>query len=133
MSGDLPWGMGLRQNALAAGVPVCVVPFGPDQPEVAWRVELARAGIRLPASRLRPDRLREAVPKAIGCKAGAERIAAAFAATGPRAAPMRSRSCSRLRRAGGGRRCETIAGTRRRLTSAGLLGALEQSSSGPFR
>ena len=76
-------GMGATQKALAAGVPVCVVPFGRDQPEVARRVELAGAGTRLPSSRLRPDRLRAAVRKAMACKAGAERIAAAFSATGP--------------------------------------------------
>ena len=28
-------GMGITQKALAAGVPVCAVPFGRDQPEVA--------------------------------------------------------------------------------------------------
>ncbi|RPH69525.1 MAG: hypothetical protein EHM78_14925 [Myxococcaceae bacterium] len=49
-------------------------------------MELAGAGTRLPASRLRPDRLRAAVQEAIGCKAGAERIAAAFSATGARVA-----------------------------------------------
>ena len=76
-------GMGITQKALAAGVPVCVVPFGRDQPEVARRVEVAHAGARLPAARLRPDRLRAAVRKAMGCKAGAERIAAAFSLTGP--------------------------------------------------
>jgi UDP:flavonoid glycosyltransferase YjiC (YdhE family) len=62
------------------------VPFGRDQPEVARRVEVSGAGTRLPASRLRPDRLREAVRGAMACKGGAERIAAAFSATGPRAA-----------------------------------------------
>lgn len=80
-------GMGITQKALAAGVPVCVVPFGRDQFEVARRVEVAGAGSRLPASRLRPDRLREAVREALTKKAGAERIAAAFAAAGgPRTA-----------------------------------------------
>lgn len=75
-------GMGITQKTLAAGVPVCVVPFGRDQFEVARRVKVAGAGSRLPASRLRPDRLRQAVREAIGKKAGAERIAAAFAAAG---------------------------------------------------
>jgi len=80
-------GMGITQKALAAGVPVCVVPFGRDQFEVARRVEVAGAGTRLPASRLRPDRLRTAVREAMRRKAGAERLAAAFAAAGgPRAA-----------------------------------------------
>ena len=80
-------GMGITQKALAAGVPVCVVPFGRDQFEVARRVEVAGAGTRLSAGRLRPDRLRAAVREAMSRKAGAERIAAAFAAAGgPRAA-----------------------------------------------
>ena len=80
-------GMGITQKALAAGVPVCVVPFGRDQFDVARHVQVADAGTRLPASRLRPDRLRKAVREAMEKKAGAERIASAFAATGgPKAA-----------------------------------------------
>lgn len=75
-------GMGITQKALAAGVPVCVVPFGRDQLEVARHVEVAGAGTRLPANRLRPDRLRDAVWEATTKKAGAERMAAAFAASG---------------------------------------------------
>jgi MGT family glycosyltransferase len=80
-------GMGITQKALAAGVPVCVVPFGRDQFDVARHVEIADAGTRLPASRLRPDRLRSKVREAMGKKEGAERLASAFAtAGGPRAA-----------------------------------------------
>ena len=80
-------GMGITQKALASGAPVCVVPFGRDQFDVARHVEVAGAGSRLPASRLRPDRLRSAVREAMGKKDGAERIAAAFAsAGGPKAA-----------------------------------------------
>jgi MGT family glycosyltransferase len=80
-------GMGITQKALASGIPVCVVPFGRDQLEVARHVEVAGAGTRLPATRLRPDRLRAAVREATSKKAGAERIAAAFArAGGPQAA-----------------------------------------------
>jgi MGT family glycosyltransferase len=73
-------GMGITQKALASGVPVCVVPFGRDQLEVARRVKVAGAGTRLPAARLRPDRLRAAVREAMSKRAGAERIASAFAA-----------------------------------------------------
>ncbi|MFI5273740.1 MAG: glycosyltransferase [Ktedonobacterales bacterium] len=73
-------GMGATQKALARGVPVCVVPFGRDQLEVARRVEVAGAGSRLPASRLRPDRLRAKVREALARTEGAKRIAAAFAA-----------------------------------------------------
>ncbi|MGO9760106.1 MAG: glycosyltransferase [Solirubrobacteraceae bacterium] len=80
-------GMGSTQKALSHGVPVCAVPFGRDQLEVARRVEVAQAGTRLSARRLRPDRLRAKVREAMACTEGARRIAAAFAATGgPRAA-----------------------------------------------
>lgn len=80
-------GMGITQKALAAGVPACVVPFGRDQLDVARHVEVSGAGTRLPAARLRPDRLRAAVREAMNRRAGAERIAAAFArAGGPGAA-----------------------------------------------
>ena len=75
-------GMGITQKALASGVPVCVVPFGRDQLDVARHVELAGAGTRLSAARLRPDRLRAAIMEAMRKRAGAERIASAFAAAG---------------------------------------------------
>jgi MGT family glycosyltransferase len=75
-------GMGATQKALARGVPVCVAPFGRDQFEVARRVEVAGAGTRLPASRLRPDRLRAKVREAMTMTEGARRVAAAFAAAG---------------------------------------------------
>jgi MGT family glycosyltransferase len=75
-------GMGATQKALAHGVPVCVVPFGRDQFEVARRAEVAGAGTRLPASRLRPGRLRAKVREAMSKAEGAKRIAAAFAAAG---------------------------------------------------
>jgi UDP:flavonoid glycosyltransferase YjiC (YdhE family) len=75
-------GMGATQKALALGVPVCAVPFGRDQFEVARRVEASGAGTRLPARRLRADRLRSKVRQAIECRAGAERLARAFAAAG---------------------------------------------------
>jgi MGT family glycosyltransferase len=75
-------GMGSTQKALSYGVPVCAVPFGRDQLEVARRVEVARAGTRLLAKRLRADRLRAKVQEAMACAEGARRIAAAYAATG---------------------------------------------------
>jgi MGT family glycosyltransferase len=75
-------GMGITQKALAAGVPVAVVPFGRDQFEVARRVVVARAGSRLPASRLNAPRLREAVREAMKMHEGARRVAAAFSAAG---------------------------------------------------
>jgi len=75
-------GMGTTQKALAHGVPVVAIPFGRDQPEVARRLEVAHAGVRLPARKLTPDRLRDAVQRAIDLRPGAERIATAFAAAG---------------------------------------------------
>jgi MGT family glycosyltransferase len=74
--------MGATQKALARGVPVCAVPFGRDQFEVARRVEVSGAGTRLPASRLRPDRLRAKVREAMAKAEGARPLAAAFAAAG---------------------------------------------------
>jgi MGT family glycosyltransferase len=80
-------GMGATQKALARGVPVCAVPFGRDQLEVARRVEVAGAGTRLPAQRLSPDRLRLKVCEALTKAEGARRVAQGFAAAGgPRAA-----------------------------------------------
>ncbi len=75
-------GAGVTQKALAAGVPVCVVPFGRDQLEVARRVEVADAGTRLPARRLNPDRLRAKIREAMTKREGANRVAEGFAATG---------------------------------------------------
>lgn len=75
-------GMGATQKAVAAGVPVCAVPFGRDQMEVARRVEHSGAGARLPARRLRPDRLRAAVRAATERREGAQAVAAAFARAG---------------------------------------------------
>jgi UDP:flavonoid glycosyltransferase YjiC (YdhE family) len=75
-------GMGATQKALAHGVPVCVVRFGRDQLEVARRVEVAGAGTRLPAKRLRADRLRAKVREAIRLREGARLVQQAFAAAG---------------------------------------------------
>ena len=79
-------GMGASQKAIGLGVPVCAVPFGRDQPEVARRVEVCGAGSRLPARRLRPARLRVKVHEAIACRAGAKRVGQALAAAGGAAA-----------------------------------------------
>jgi MGT family glycosyltransferase len=75
-------GMGATQTALAHGVPVCVVPYGRDQFEVARRVEVARCGTRLPAKKLSPARLRTMVREAMTMTPGARRVAAGFTATG---------------------------------------------------
>ncbi|HEX8085952.1 MAG TPA: nucleotide disphospho-sugar-binding domain-containing protein [Solirubrobacteraceae bacterium] len=79
-------GQGTTQRTLAAGVPACVVPFCRDQFDVARRVELADAGAWLHHKRLSPERLRAAVRAAMGKRAGAERVARAFAAAGGDAA-----------------------------------------------
>ncbi|MCH6170638.1 glycosyltransferase [Pseudonocardia alaniniphila] len=75
-------GMGTTQKALARGVPVCVVPQGRDQFEVARRVEVAGCGTRLPAKNLTATRLRDKVRQAMAMTDGARRVAAGFAATG---------------------------------------------------
>jgi MGT family glycosyltransferase len=75
-------GMGSTQKALAAGVPVVVVPFGRDQSEVARRAERAGAGVFLARRRLDPGRLRTAVREAMSLRAGAERVAAGYRAAG---------------------------------------------------
>jgi len=79
-------GAGVTQKALAAGVPVCVVPFGRDQLEVGRRVEVAHAGTRLPARRLTSDRLLAKIREAMTKRQGANRVADGFAATGGPAA-----------------------------------------------
>jgi MGT family glycosyltransferase len=75
-------GMGVTQKALARGVPVCVVPHGRDQFEVARRVELARCGTRLLPKDLSVSRMRDKVVKAMAMRDGARRVAAGYAATG---------------------------------------------------
>ncbi|KRE33574.1 glycosyl transferase [Mycobacterium sp. Soil538] len=75
-------GMGGTQRALARGVPVCVVPFGRDQFEVARRAEVARCGTRLPARRLSVPRLRRKIHEAMTMGPGAARVAEGFLATG---------------------------------------------------
>ena len=71
-------GMGATQKALARGVPVCAVPFGRDQLEVARRVQVSDAGTRLAAGKLSPERLRAAVLEAMTKHPGARRIADAY-------------------------------------------------------
>jgi UDP:flavonoid glycosyltransferase YjiC (YdhE family) len=75
-------GMGVTQKALSRGVPVCVVPYGRDQLEVARRVEVSGCGTRLPARRLNAKRLRGKIEQAMTMTAGARRVAEGFAATG---------------------------------------------------
>ena len=75
-------GMGTTQRALAAGVPVVVVPWGRDQAETGRRAEVSGAGVMLPKQRLDATSLRAAVARASDRREGARRIAEAFAAAG---------------------------------------------------
>lgn len=75
-------GMGITQKALAFGVPVCVVPWGRDQLDVAAHVVAAAAGTRVGRRRLSPTRLAAAVEEALTCRDGAARVKAGFEATG---------------------------------------------------
>ncbi len=75
-------GMGVTQKALARGVPVCVVPYGRDQFEVARRVEVSGGGTRLPARRLTVPRLQRRIRAAMTMSPGARRVADGFARAG---------------------------------------------------
>jgi MGT family glycosyltransferase len=75
-------GMGIVQKSVAAGVPLAVVPFGRDQPEVARRVVECGAGVRLSARKLTPERLRTAVRAAVAKRLGAQAAGAALRASG---------------------------------------------------
>ena len=75
-------GMGTTQRALAAGVPVCAIPWGRDQMETARRVEVSGAGRLLPRKHLDPRRLREASIEAMERRDRATEIAEAFRAAG---------------------------------------------------
>jgi MGT family glycosyltransferase len=75
-------GMGITQKALAFGVPVCVVPWGRDQLDVAAHAVVAGCGTRVPRRRLSPARLARAVDEALTLRAAAARVKAGFEATG---------------------------------------------------
>ncbi len=79
-------GMGITQKALATGVPVCVVPFGRDQFEVAKLVRLSGCGTVVMPDQLNPGNLTRAVRDAMTMRAGAERVAAGFRKAGGSAA-----------------------------------------------
>lgn len=75
-------GMGITQRALAHGVPVVVVPWGRDQRDVGVHVTRAACGVVVPRRHCRPRAIAQAVRDAERCRAGAARVAAAFAAAG---------------------------------------------------
>jgi UDP:flavonoid glycosyltransferase YjiC (YdhE family) len=79
--------MGITQKALAAGVPLCVAPFGRDQFDVAARVAAIGAGTMILPWELTAASLGAAVHEAMTMKAGAEAVAAEFSRSGgPQAA-----------------------------------------------
>lgn len=92
-------GAGITQKALAAGVPVVAIPVGYDRFEVARRVEVAEAGVMLPAQLLTAERVRAAVRRAMGRKAGAQRVANGFRQHG--GAPAAARAIEHLLRTAG--------------------------------
>ncbi len=75
-------GMGITQKSLAQGVPVCVVPFGRDQHEVARRVANAQAGLRCPVKKFNSSTVARLVEQTKGCTPGAQKIAQAFRTAG---------------------------------------------------
>lgn len=75
-------GMGTTQRALAAGVPLVVVPWGRDQRESARRVQYCGAGVMVAPRHLSAGRLAHAVRAALRRTSGARRIADAFAEAG---------------------------------------------------
>ena len=78
-------GSGTVRAALAAGLPLVIAPMGWDQFDNARRVAEAGAGLRLPAHRLTPERLRSAVRQVLvepSFAANARRLGAASARLG---------------------------------------------------
>jgi MGT family glycosyltransferase len=90
--------------AAEAGVPMVVVPTTWDKPDNARRVTHAGAGVRLPARRCTPERLRAAVRQVLDeprHRKGAQRLAALLAAApGPSEAARLLEGLAPPRRAG---------------------------------
>lgn len=88
-------GMGVTQKALSFGVPVCVVPWGRDQLDVAAHVVEAGAGTKLSRKKLTPRRLAAAVEKTLACAPGAAAVKAGYeAAGGPARAAVLLEACA---------------------------------------
>ncbi len=75
-------GMGATQKTLAHGVPLVLVPWGRDQLDVAAHVLEADADVSVARKKLSAETLRDAVRVAKAKRAGAERVAAGYEATG---------------------------------------------------
>ena len=71
-------GMGIVQKSLYESVPMVVVPFGRDQPEVARRVTEAGAGTSLPFKKLNPEILRRKFREAIAMREQVQEAAERF-------------------------------------------------------
>jgi len=78
-------GTGTVLGSLAAGVPLVVVPTAWDQPENAWRVAEAGAGVRLTPRQCTPEQVRDAVERVLkdqSFRRNARRLATDFARYG---------------------------------------------------
>jgi len=78
-------GTGTVLAALSAGIPLVIVPMAWDQPENAWRVAEAGAGIRLAPGQCTPQHVRAAVERVLSdpsFRQNARRLGAEFAAYG---------------------------------------------------
>jgi MGT family glycosyltransferase len=78
-------GTGTVLATLSAGVPLVVVPTAWDQPENAWRVNEAGAGIRLSPSECTPERICSAVERVLrepSFRQNARRLGGQFAGYG---------------------------------------------------
>jgi UDP:flavonoid glycosyltransferase YjiC (YdhE family) len=74
--------MGITQKALSAGVPVCVVPFGRDQFEVAKLVGLSGCGTVVMPDQLNPHHLASAIRDAMTMRDGPAQVADGFRKAG---------------------------------------------------
>jgi MGT family glycosyltransferase len=86
-------GTGTVLATLSAGVPLVIVPMAWDQPENAWRVAEAGAGMRLTPGQCTPEAIRTAVERVLreqSFRQNARRLAADFARYGgaPQAANL---------------------------------------------
>jgi MGT family glycosyltransferase len=78
-------GTGTVLATVSSGTPLVIVPMAWDQPENAWRVVEAGAGLRLPPRECKPDRIRGAVRRVLdepSFRKNAQRLAKDFARYG---------------------------------------------------
>jgi len=78
-------GTGTVLATVSSGTPLVIVPMAWDQPENAWRIVEAGAGLRLPPGECTPDRIRGAVQRVLSepsFRKNAERLEKDFARYG---------------------------------------------------